>query len=224
MLVLIHSFYRGGSLRPGAIQTNENYVFSRSNVRSAASRERSRRSIAAPPEILPVVTRLPGRSYLFLLPDRFSDGNEAQRPLLDRSNRAGACRPEFRLDRWAQAGRDRVQGGTIAGIRSKLDYLKGLGVTTLWVGPIFKQRAHLNTSRVRYSGFSRCGKRCRESPAILWRARQRPDRPNPAGCQIFRPDPQAVEKPSYNGNPRHWMHSMNGRPPFRPDRGLLPMA
>ena len=81
----------------------------------------------------------------FLLPDRFSDGNEAQRPLLDRRNLAGARPPEFRFDRWAQAGRDRFQGGTIAGIRSKLDYLKGLGVTTLWVGPIFKQRGHLDT-------------------------------------------------------------------------------
>jgi len=81
----------------------------------------------------------------FLLPDRFSDGNEAQRPLLDRSNLAGARPPDFSFDRWAQSGRDRFQGGTIAGIRSKLGYLQGLGVTTLWVGPIFKQRAHLDT-------------------------------------------------------------------------------
>jgi hypothetical protein len=30
-----------------------------------------------------------------------------------------------------------------------------------------------------------------------------------------------LSKPSYSGNPPHWMHSMNGRPPFRPDWGLL---
>jgi glycosidase len=81
----------------------------------------------------------------FLLPDRFSDGKEAQRPLLNRTNLAGARPPGFRFDDWAKAGRDRFQGGTIAGISSKLGYLKGLGVTTLWVGPIFKQRAHLDT-------------------------------------------------------------------------------
>jgi glycosidase len=81
----------------------------------------------------------------FLLPDRFSDGSEAQRPMLDRANLAAARPLGFRFDHWAQAGGERFQGGTIAGIRSKLGYLKGLGVTTLWVGPIFKQRAHLDT-------------------------------------------------------------------------------
>lgn len=86
----------------------------------------------------------------FLLPDRFSDGGEASRPLLDRTNLA-AARPvpanaqTWRWDRWAQSGADRWQGGTIRGIMSKLDYLQGLGVTAAWVGPIFKQRGHLNT-------------------------------------------------------------------------------
>ncbi|MEO6785949.1 MAG: alpha-amylase family glycosyl hydrolase, partial [Chthoniobacteraceae bacterium] len=81
----------------------------------------------------------------FLLPDRFSDGQEATRPKLDRTNPAAARPPGFRFDQWAQSGGDRYQGGTIAGITSKLDYLRNLGVTTLWVGPVFKQRAHLNT-------------------------------------------------------------------------------
>jgi glycosidase len=86
----------------------------------------------------------------FLLPDRFSDGQEAGRPLLDRKNR-GAARPvpanaqTWRWDRWARSGSDRYQGGTLAGIASKLDYLRDLGVTALWIGPVFKQRGHLNT-------------------------------------------------------------------------------
>ena len=81
----------------------------------------------------------------FLLPDRFSDGQENSRPLLDRNNLA-AARPEgFGFDRWSESGGDRYQGGTINGIRSKLDYLKGLGITAIWVGPIFKQRIHGNT-------------------------------------------------------------------------------
>src|SRR5262249_61913089 len=81
----------------------------------------------------------------FLLPDRFSDGREATRPLLDRRNLTAARPPGFRFDRWAQSGGERWQGGTINGIRSKLEYLEGLGVSTLWIGPVFKQRAHLNT-------------------------------------------------------------------------------
>ncbi len=81
----------------------------------------------------------------FLLPDRFSDGKEGTRPLLDRRQLAQARPSGFRFDRWAESGGDRYQGGTIAGVTSKLDYLKRLGMTTLWVGPVFKQRAHLNT-------------------------------------------------------------------------------
>jgi glycosidase len=83
----------------------------------------------------------------FLLVDRFSDGAEATRPLLDRANPA-AARPAqgngepWRWDRWAESGASRWQGGTLAGVASKLDYLKGLGVTTLWLSPVFKQRGH----------------------------------------------------------------------------------
>lgn len=86
----------------------------------------------------------------FLLPDRFSDGQEANFPLLDRSNIKAARPAGFRWDKWAQSGGERWQGGTIAGIASKLDYLAGLGVTTLWVGPVFKQRGHLNS----YHGYA----------------------------------------------------------------------
>ncbi|MGH9833094.1 MAG: alpha-amylase family glycosyl hydrolase [Blastocatellia bacterium] len=86
----------------------------------------------------------------FLLPDRFSDGQEQTRPLLDRRNLASA-RPAlpngetWRWDRWAQSGAAAWQGGTIRGIRSKLGYLKRLGVTALWIGPVFKQRGHLDS-------------------------------------------------------------------------------
>ena len=78
----------------------------------------------------------------FLLPDRFSDGREADRPAFDRG------RPEqFRASNtlaWMEAGR-RFQGGTLRGVASKLDYLRGLGVTTLWIGPVWRQRPDLET-------------------------------------------------------------------------------
>lgn len=80
----------------------------------------------------------------FLLPDRFSDGQETAAKLLDRSNIAGARPANFDLKKWAQSGGE-WQGGTLKGIESKLPYLKKLGVTCLWVGPIFKQRRARNT-------------------------------------------------------------------------------
>lgn len=86
----------------------------------------------------------------FLLPDRFSDGGEANRPLLQRANRAAARPDGFRFDRWAESGGSRYQGGNLAGIRSKLDYLQNLGVTALWIGPVFKQRVHWDS----YHGYA----------------------------------------------------------------------
>lgn len=81
----------------------------------------------------------------FLLPDRFSDGQETSKPLLDRSDFPAARPVGFDWGAWAESGSNRFQGGTIAGITSKLAYLQDLGVTTLWIGPVFKQRRHLNT-------------------------------------------------------------------------------
>ncbi|MGK7910669.1 MAG: alpha-amylase family glycosyl hydrolase [Synechococcus sp.] len=77
-----------------------------------------------------------------LLPDRFSDGQEAQRSLFDRS------KPEqFTAEdkaAWMEAG-NTFNGGTLKGIESKLDYLQTLGVTTVWINPPWKQRADLQT-------------------------------------------------------------------------------
>ncbi len=88
--------------------------------------------------------------FYFLLPDRFSDGQEQTRPLLDRGDLASARQalPDgatWRWDRWAQSGAERWQGGTLRGLRSKLGYLKRLGVTALWIGPVFKQRGHIDS-------------------------------------------------------------------------------
>jgi glycosidase len=86
----------------------------------------------------------------FLLVDRFSDGKERTRALVDRENPA-AGRPNlpdgsaWRWDRWAESGADRWQGGTMRGVASKIGYLKKLGVTTIWLSPVFKQRGHLDS-------------------------------------------------------------------------------
>ena len=73
----------------------------------------------------------------FLLPDRFSDSKESDRPLFQRSQPSLHAAGDKAA--WMASGK-RFQGGTIQGIQSKLPYLKQLGVTTLWVGPVWKQR------------------------------------------------------------------------------------
>jgi glycosidase len=93
----------------------------------------------------------------FLLPDRFSDGTPDQkddpngRPLFNPATDTGNAMKAYKdpntgtsIDadtasaRWRDAGTEFV-GGTIKGLQHRLAYLKGLGVTAIWVGPMFKQ-------------------------------------------------------------------------------------
>lgn len=90
----------------------------------------------------------------FLLPDRFSDGKErGYRNIAGNRVRAGttplfnrakdfenAIRTPADAQNWRDSGGAFV-GGTLKGLTSKLGYLRRLGVTAIWVGPIFKQVA-----------------------------------------------------------------------------------
>jgi glycosidase len=85
----------------------------------------------------------------FLLLDRFSDGKEKDgyRDNDDRPVNTGVTplyRPEdpgrVDYDTWFRAGGG-WQGGTLQGLRSKLGYLRRLGITALWVSPPFRQVA-----------------------------------------------------------------------------------
>ncbi len=85
----------------------------------------------------------------FLMLDRYSDGNERGYRDLDGHPAATGATPPFRFpddaytaDRpaWADAGNQWL-GGTLKGLQSKIGYLKRLGVTALWVSPVFKQVA-----------------------------------------------------------------------------------
>lgn len=82
------------------------------------------------------------QTFYFLLPDRFSDGNEGERPLFDRADPQRFRTADKRA--WMEAGKN-FQGGTLKGIAGRLDYLKALGVTALWLGPVWRQRPDLQT-------------------------------------------------------------------------------
>ena len=81
--------------------------------------------------------------------DRFSDGKEDGYLNNDGQPVATAATPPFvfstdayRADRtsWANTG-NRWLGGNLKGLESKVGYLKRLGVTAIWVSPVFKQVA-----------------------------------------------------------------------------------
>jgi glycosidase len=85
----------------------------------------------------------------FLLLDRFSDGKE-KGGYRDGEGRpvSGGVTPLYRpedpgrvdYETWLRAGGG-WQGGTLRGLRSKLGYLRRLGITALWVSPVFRQVA-----------------------------------------------------------------------------------
>jgi len=87
----------------------------------------------------------------FLLVDRFSDKNEnnyldnngnmvsnGTTVLFQASDRDNAVRTAADAATWRNAGAG-WNGGTIKGLESKLGYLKRLGVTAIWISPVFKQ-------------------------------------------------------------------------------------
>ena len=75
----------------------------------------------------------------FLLVDRFSNENESEMytPNQDFEN---ALRDENKKQEWLEYG-DKWNGGTLQGIKRKIGYLKKLGITAIWISPIFKQVA-----------------------------------------------------------------------------------
>ncbi|BDU51304.1 alpha-amylase family glycosyl hydrolase [Haliovirga abyssi] len=76
-------------------------------------------------EIVPPVVDMRGRTIYFLMTDRFSDG--------DPSNNNGNNPAQYSADKsnWRK-----YFGGDIQGLINKLDYLKNMGITAVWVTPL----------------------------------------------------------------------------------------
>jgi glycosidase len=80
--------------------------------------------------------------FYFLLPDRFSNSQESPDKLFDRKD-PGKFKTADKK-KWMEGGK-KFQGGTLNGIKSKLMYLRDLGITAVWLAPIWKQRKDLET-------------------------------------------------------------------------------
>jgi glycosidase len=89
----------------------------------------------------------------YVLPDRFSDGNEAGRTVLDAMNPKSARKANWDAHAALLSGTNRWQGGTLVGVRSKLGYLKDLGVSAILLASVLKQR-RISPQGETYFGFS----------------------------------------------------------------------
>ncbi|MFM5913770.1 MAG: alpha-amylase family glycosyl hydrolase [Chakrabartia godavariana] len=77
--------------------------------------------------------RLPEDEVIyFLLPDRFENG--------DTKNDTGGIKGDRLKTGYDPTHKGFFHGGDIKGLISRLDYIKGLGATAIWLAPIFKNK------------------------------------------------------------------------------------
>ncbi|MFC3576504.1 pullulanase-type alpha-1,6-glucosidase [Streptomyces yaanensis] len=70
--------------------------------------------------------------FYFVMPDRFANG--------DTSNDKGGLTGSRLSTGYDPTDKGFYQGGDLKGLTGKLDYIKGLGTTAIWMAPIFKNR------------------------------------------------------------------------------------
>jgi glycosidase len=73
-----------------------------------------------------------GEVVYFLLPDRFENGDPA--------NDRGGLKGDRLQTGFDPAAKGFYHGGDLKGLIARLDYIKGLGATAVWVGPVFKNK------------------------------------------------------------------------------------
>jgi glycosidase len=78
-----------------------------------------------------------GEILYFLLPDRFNDGDPS-----NNTGRSASADPN--VTGFDPTNRDFFHGGDLSGVTAKLDYLRDLGTTSIWMSPIFRNRAVQN--------------------------------------------------------------------------------
>ncbi|MFJ3497264.1 pullulanase-type alpha-1,6-glucosidase [Streptomyces sp. NPDC086091] len=83
--------------------------------------------------------------FYFVLPDRFANG--------DRSNDRGGLTGSRLSTGYDPADKGFYQGGDLKGLTQRLDYIKGLGTTALWMAPIFKNRPVQGTGANASAGY-----------------------------------------------------------------------
>ena len=90
---------------------------------------------AADEELVTAPVRQPGsdEQFYFVMTDRFDDG--------DPSNNTAGLGDDRLLSGYDPTDKGFYNGGDIAGLRSQLDYIDGLGTSAIWLTPSFKNKA-----------------------------------------------------------------------------------
>ncbi|MFI9174292.1 pullulanase-type alpha-1,6-glucosidase [Streptomyces lincolnensis] len=83
--------------------------------------------------------------FYFVLPDRFANG--------DTSNDRGGLTGSRLTTGHDPTDKGFYQGGDLKGLTQRLDYIKGLGTTALWMAPIFKNRPVQGTGTNASAGY-----------------------------------------------------------------------
>ncbi|KQN06849.1 alpha-amylase family glycosyl hydrolase [Sphingomonas sp. Leaf25] len=88
---------------------------------------------ALPATAQDVRQRLPEDEVIyFVLPDRFENG--------DRANDRGGLTGDRLVTGYDPTAKGFYHGGDLKGLTARLPYIKGLGATAIWVGPIFRNK------------------------------------------------------------------------------------
>ncbi|MGW8359956.1 pullulanase-type alpha-1,6-glucosidase [Streptomyces wedmorensis] len=101
----------------------------------------SDRSLAAQPSR----QDLTREQFYFVLPDRFANG--------DASNDRGGLTGSRTQTGFDPTDKGFYQGGDLKGLTQRLDYIKGLGTTAIWMAPIFKNRPVQGTGKDASAGY-----------------------------------------------------------------------
>ncbi|MFK0173116.1 pullulanase-type alpha-1,6-glucosidase [Streptomyces sp. NPDC090306] len=83
--------------------------------------------------------------FYFVMPDRFADG--------DSSNNRGGLTGSRLATGYDPTDKGFYQGGDLKGLTGRLDYIKGLGTTAIWMAPIFKNQPVQGTGADASAGY-----------------------------------------------------------------------
>ncbi|MFE1433847.1 pullulanase-type alpha-1,6-glucosidase [Streptomyces griseoaurantiacus] len=83
--------------------------------------------------------------FYFVMPDRFANG--------DTANDRGGLTGSRLATGYDPTDKGFYQGGDLKGLTERLDYIKGLGTTALWLAPIFENRPVQGTGKDASAGY-----------------------------------------------------------------------
>jgi glycosidase len=94
---------------------------------------------------VPARNDLTKEQFYFVMPDRFANG--------DSSNDQGGLTGSRTQTGYDPTDKGFYQGGDLKGLTQKLDYIKGLGTTSIWMAPIFKNKPVQGTGADASAGY-----------------------------------------------------------------------